>query len=335
MKSSHKLQRLSYASAPPTTLGSRFRAAGATLLQGLAPFLSPFLFYLFLLLATVFYRRIPCLAWGWECRSKTPRMFWEDALALFILGSIIFSQGGLNPLPPAPPPLAAAAAHLSDPTSSEAADAAHDSYSYGDEPMLPGGRAASAGGVGPAAALRLALLFIGALSFAAGILVMGKIGEMASMKLSLDSSQMWRPPAAYVVIPFLAITGLCVVWAGVMALGFGSPQDGTHFILAACAAAAVLGGAAIIASTGKAQMWSPMSCEILAFHPHHYILAILCVVLLRCHGLPAKGPSCRPLLWAMGTLTLVVKWSLIGVFVQGLAQYGADSLLRSQACAFT
>jgi hypothetical protein len=106
------------------------------------------------------------------------------------------------------------------------------------------------------------------------------------------------------------------------------PQEFAAWLAVAVAAAAYYGVAASI-SRGPAPL-RVVPCDKLVYHPHHYALALIAALLLRRHGLSARSSLCGA---AVGAFVYTTKCALVGIFIQGLAQYGPDSILRSTSCA--
>lgn len=312
-----------------TSATGRIGECGAAFADGARHFAPTLAFLSFLSLAMLFYRLLPCSSWRWECRAKSWRLHGEDWLAMCVLGALLLSQSSLSPLR-IPRPATDGPAHESDPPDG---GAPHGEGAYAD--ALPPARRRRLPPL--PSPLHMALGILAFLSFMGGMLLLGLLGELSQLKFSLNSAGIWRPPASYYLIPALCVVALAVLYSGYMALAQSSPADGLHYLLTWCAAALLFGGgAAIVATRAPFPFVSPLSCVYLSLHPHHYVLALLAALALRCHGLPPKaGPrsAWRAAQWGAGVVCYATKFALVGIFVQGLSQYGADSILRPTTCA--
>ena len=272
------------------------------------------------------YRSIACSRNLWECRAKSPRQTFEDLSVLLLFSVLLYLADGLEPCEELPAGELAAAASSSGSGEEEGGAPARKLSLPRTAPAPARGGALGAWALRARAHARALLLAVGLLAAFIAALTMGALG--GKLPLSLDSSYMWRPPAVLVVAPALALVAVCVLLGGLASYRAG--REAFTAWLAIAAAAAAYHASAFVLSQGPQPPRSAAPCDRLVFHPHHYALALFCCLLLRKHGLNARTG-----LWGglVGVLCYTTKCALIGVFVQGLAQYGPDSILRASTCA--
>ena len=250
-------------------------------------------------------------------------MTFEDICALTVLAQLLLLMGGLEPCPRGAAPPAYAAAARTSASSDDGGAAAPDALPPRGAPPPPSLLSRCA-----AFALAFSRLLLLAAAFAAAFIAMFVMGALGGpFPVSLDSAQMWQRPALSVVAPFLAIVALSIC-----AAGYNSVRAGEAARYGALLAAALAYHFVALSISKGAPPAAAAGCEKLVFHPHHYALSFFCVLLLRNHGLTRGAGALRTL---AGVAVYIVKAALIGVFIQGITQYGADSILRRTTCAKT
>jgi hypothetical protein len=275
------------------------------------------------------YRAAACADMRWECRAKTSRQTFEDVTVLLLLSLLLHLTDGLEPCeepPPPPPPLGLpglAAAHASSGSEEDGAGGAAKAAALPRPPAAPAPRAPCSACACACACARPLLLALGFSSAVVSSLVMGALG--GPFPFSLDT--VVRPPALWLVAPFLALVAACTALGALSSWRAGA-REFAAWLAVAVAAAAYYGVAASI-SRGPAPL-RVVPCDKLVYHPHHYALALIAAMLLRRHGLSARSSLCGA---AVGAFVYTTKCALVGIFIQGLAQYGPDSILRSTSCA--
>ena len=304
----------------------------ASVAAQLAPALSQLLGVCLPLILYAIYRSIACSRGLWECRAKSPRQTFEDLCVLLLFSVLLHLADGLEPCEELPGALVAAASSSGSGEEGGGAPAlargklALPRTAPARAPALAGGGALGVWALRARAHARALLLAVGLLAAFIAALTMGALG--GKLPLSLDSSNMWRPPAVLVVAPALALVAVCVLLGGLASYRAG--REAFAAWLAIAAAAAAYHASAFLLAQGPQPPRSAAPCDRLVFHPHHYALALFCCLLLRKHGLNARTGLCGGL---AGVLCYTTKCALIGVLVQGMAQYGPDSIRRASTCA--
>jgi hypothetical protein len=125
------------------------------------------------------------------------------------------------------------------------------------------------------------------------------------MMNSLVSSSSWQPPAIYLYgAAFAALLSMVAYTLVISRSGFETGV--TLMVLAALGVA--------YSSAWVFALASGVPLGSLVFHPHHYMIAWHCCLLFR---QSADLPS------------IVVRWILMGVMLQGLTAYSAASMLSN------
>jgi hypothetical protein len=270
------------------------------------------------------YRAVACSAKAWECRSKTSRQTFEDLCVLLVLTLLLHLIDGLEPCEGGGAAPGAPDARAAPSSGSEEADAGGPGkgVTLPRPPAAPAPRAACSGACVRGLARPL-LLGHGFLAAVVAALVMGALG--GPFPFSLDT--LVRPPALYLVVPFLALVCLCIALGGLFSWRAGASEFAAWIAIAA--AATSYHAVAYSISRGAAPP-RVVPCDRLVFHPHHYMLTLFAALLLRRHGLSARSS----LLGAgLGIFVFTTKCALVGIFIQGLAQHGPDSILRPTSCS--
>jgi hypothetical protein len=142
------------------------------------------------------------------------------------------------------------------------------------------------------------------------------LGSLAALRQSLDAQSAWQPPAVFVYAA--AIAAVAAVLLHQLWLSYClSLSELCCSLLTLAASGAFFGAAAAaVALTGSEQPWKPAACRTV-FHPHHYQVAFFLALCIR--HVHATG----------GSAVLALKWAVLGVLTEGVAAYGADSILSA------
>jgi hypothetical protein len=284
-------------------------------------------------------RRVASLQ-NWELREKSSRQHFEDIFFLLLLSLLLNFFCTFDAVEDPGNGLGSSALTSVSSSGSEEDTGTggvhaplHKAQPKARPALLPPGHASSSSLSSSSASClqclrmqaRVLLSGAGVLAFFIAALVMGALG--GDFPASLDSKNMWRPPTVLVVGPMLALIALCIVYCGVLSIRAGG--DALLLWCGALILALCFFFIALAISAGPSAPGSK-GCERLLFHPHHYQLCFFSTLLLRRHWL---SPGSSLLHSAPAFLAFLTKCALAGILVQGLAQYGADSILRTTTCA--
>jgi hypothetical protein len=140
--------------------------------------------------------------------------------------------------------------------------------------------------------------------------VFGAIGQVPFMENSLSSgTDAFTGSSLYLYLSAALIIVTCLTYAGYMACK--SRTDGILALLTLTMLFAVYGAAGAIYITQEVFV-------NLTFHLHHYFLAASLCLLFRAENDPP---------------TLLIRWLLLGVFVEGMSAYGPAAMLIEPANA--
>jgi hypothetical protein len=144
--------------------------------------------------------------------------------------------------------------------------------------------------------------------FGVSMLTFGALGEAPILLVALNSAATWRPPALFVYLAAILLVG---VFIGYSFWAAASLYD-------VAVSGAIVAGIIALYSSAAAVAFAA-GLENVSFHPHHFMIAWHLCLLFR-------NRSDAP--------TVLIRWLLMGIFVQGLAAYSAASLLSDGApCA--
>lgn len=172
-----------------------------------------------------------------------------------------------------------------------------------------------------------ALSVVGFASALIAMFVLGSLGNIGAYSYSLTAGNLFQPPAVYVVAPGLALCALAILISLYFSYSVGGVKDMVIFFSVAVAVLTYHLVSLSIASSGPGP---GTGCAKLLFHPHHYALAFMALLLMRSNGFTV--PS-SPSFFILSSFVYITKCAVCGLFVQGMAQYGVDSILRSTSCA--
>lgn len=142
-------------------------------------------------------------------------------------------------------------------------------------------------------------------AFATSLFFFGALGEISYLQTSLANIRgVMRPPASYFFLASAVGLAMLVGYAIAMSLERGSRATSA---LLMCL---------ILGYYFSGWITTAAANETIEYHPHHFQLAWHSTLLLR-HN--------------KDELTVLLRWGLLGIFVHGVAAYGADSMLLSSA----
>jgi hypothetical protein len=149
------------------------------------------------------------------------------------------------------------------------------------------------------------MIFTPLIVYLSAMMTFAALGESPLLMLSLASTATWKPPALYVIVAGIAL--------GASIAGYSLWISRSRYELAVSLVTLVLiallySSAAIVTFVLGDDTAHPV------FHPHHYQIAYHFSLLLRNEADPP---------------TILIRWLLIGVFVQGIAAYSPASMLNS------
>ena len=275
------------------------------------------------------YRWAACSKLEWECRAKSSRQTFEDISSLLLLSCLLYTLANFEPCEEKPNLVGRDSSG-----ESEDFELIHSSVKphHSSRETHRGTQTIKKRRMWESANcslfLRPLIIVSGVLAALITCFCLGKLGEEQALAHSVEQRELWNPPGVYVMAPMLGLIGVALLLSFYFSFRAG-PREVFVYLAVLGATLAYHLGAWAVSKVGRPNSLGN-KCNALVFHPHHYALAFFAILLLRCHGLSYSSSKLQQ---SASLFVYTVKCSLAGVFVQGLAQYGADSILRSTSCA--
>lgn len=145
------------------------------------------------------------------------------------------------------------------------------------------------------------------LSFVGAMFTFGALGESPFLLVSLNSAATWQPPAIYVYIIAILLVVVMISYS----LWASTSRYDTFVTIS------IMTGMIILYSSAAGVAFAAGLTNV-SFHPHHFMIAWHLSLLFRNRS---DAPS------------VLIRWILLGVCVQGIAAYSPASILSDgQSC---
>jgi hypothetical protein len=279
---------------------------------------------LFVLVLYVSFRLLACNIFHWQCRHKTIRRHWDD------LGALVFFSAALSPflgprssgptLVLVQPVREVAVSVVLSPMQSLLSPRAHSPLGS-PRPFRVTAGSSKVALVTPRWRISQstwdrAVLAFGWLTAWVAMFVFSALGE-GVFGVSLDDKRAWQAPAVFLIVGVLLLAAGAVLLAFRSAFRQSLKQGISMVAMLVFLALYFLLGFVVEKIEERLEPLAKDKCSPV-FHIHHYQLAFAISLLLRDSSTP---------FWLAQMVAL-------GIFVEGLSAFGAESLLSSGLCPF-